>query len=206
MTTTGLEPVVYSVSRQLANRYRGYVEREDLAQELWVWILNHQDKVESWVESYHPKSVERLVARALRNAGDKHCRKEKARQVGYEPDDEFFYSLGMVTDMLTLYFDPEWTAPRAIQLGATPSSQAASEGWNLQTMVSDVGRAYERLSASDQELIRYVYGSGDPRDNIAGLALDWGGITYNAADHRVRRVLGRIRAALGGPRPQEESA
>ena len=199
-----VDSVVYSVSRQLRSRYRSYVETEDLQQELWIWVVMHTRKLEQWQEEHHPKSVERLLAKSLRNAGEKYCRKEKASQTGYEVDDEFFYSLGMVTDMLQLHFDPDWREPRAITLGTTPSGKPASEGWNLQAMVADVGMAYEKLSTADQRLLEFVYGQGDPHDNIAALALDWGGITWNAADHRVRRVLGRIRAQLGGPRPYEE--
>jgi hypothetical protein len=45
-----------------------------------------------------------------------------------------------------------------------------------------------------------VYGVKDPDQEIALLALDWG-CTSKAADMRLRRILGRLRAALGGPNP-----
>lgn len=201
-----VDSVVYSVAKQLRGKYRGYVELDDVAQELWIWVITHTAKLDEWMEEHHPKSVQRLLAKSLRNHGEKFCRREKAGTVGYDPiEDEFFYSLGMVTDMLTLYFDPEWREPKGVNYEtlAAPSG-GSSDGMNLVAMVADVGKAYERLSRADQSLLRDIYGSGDPHDNIAALALDSGGITYNAADHRVRRVLGRIRAQLGGPRPYEE--
>lgn len=194
---------VASVSRQLRSRYRDYCEYEDIQQELYIWYIKHHRKVEAWQEQYHEKSVARLLAKSLRNHGEKYCRQEKAAVVGYEPDDEFFYTIPMVADMLQLYFDPDWSAPRAIEMTTTSSGKAPNEGWNLQAMVADVGKAYEALPASDQALLREVYEDGNPRDAIAFLALQWD-ITPNAADHRIRRVVGRVRAKLGGPRPYPE--
>lgn len=199
-------PTVFSVARQLRSKYRDFCYLEDIQQELWIWVITHEHKLDEWTESdLHPKSVQRLLAKSLRNAGEKYCRREKAAKVGYETDDEFFYSIPMVADMLQLYFDPDWGQVQAVEFGGTKSGKPASEGWNLQAMVADVGKAYEGLSAHDQTLLREVYAEGKPYDNIAALALDWGGITWNAADHRVRRVVGRIRATLGGPQPYEEA-
>lgn len=199
-----IQASVSSASRQLRSRYRDYCEYEDIQQELYIWYIKNHERVAAWEEQYHEKSVARLVAKSLRNAGEKYCRKQKALSVGYEPDDEFFYTIPMVADMLQLYFDPEWMEPRAIELTTSSSGKAPNEGWNLQAMVADVGRAYEALPASDQHLLREVYGGNVPvRDAIAWYALEWG-ITQNAADHRVRRVVGRVRAKLGGPRPYAE--
>lgn len=195
---------VASVSRQLRSRYRDYVEYEDIQQELYIWYLKNHQRVSDWEDAYHEKSVDRLVAKSLRNAGEKFCRREKALAVGYEPDDEFFYTIPMVADMLQLYFDPEWMMPRAIELGTTSSGKPPQEGWNLQAMVADVGRIYEGMPKADQDLLREVYGGEVPvRDAIAWKALEWD-VTPNAADHRIRRVIGRLRAGLGGPRPYGE--
>lgn len=195
---------VSSVSRQLRSKYRDFCEYEDIQQELYIWYIKHHTKVEKWEEELHEKSVARLVAKSLRNAGERYCRRQKAMLTGYEPEDEFFYTIPMVTDMLQLYFDPEWMEPRAIELTTSSSGKAPNEGWNLQAMVADVGRGYESLSASDQHLLREVFGGEVPvRDAIAWYALEWG-ITENAADHRIRRIVGRIRAKLGGPRPYIE--
>lgn len=198
---------VSSVSRQLRSRYRDFVEFEDVQQELYIWYLKNHRKVTKWEQEYHPKSVQRLVAKSLRNAGEKYCRKEKAAQTGYEPDDEFFYTIPMVADMLQLYFDPDWREPKGVEMtDKTSSGKPAQEGWNLQAMVADVGRAYEALPPSDQALLSFVYdGTRMVRDAITQLSLEWE-VTPNAADHRVRRVVGRIRAKLGGPRPYEETS
>lgn len=200
-----IHAAVASVARQLRSRYRDFVEYEDVQQELYIWYIKNHRKVAAWEEEHHEKSVARLVNRSLRNAGEKYCRKQKAEMSGYEPDDEFFYSIPMVADMLQLYFDPDWMEPAAIQLGTVSSGKPAEEGWNLQAMVADVGKCYEQMPTADQHLLREVYGGEVPvRDAIAWLALEWE-CTPNAADHRIRRVLGRLRAKLGGPRPYPEA-
>jgi hypothetical protein len=195
---------VSSIARQLRGKYRGFVELEDIQQELYIWYVRNHHKVSLWEEEHHEKSAARLVAKSLRNHGEKYCRREKASVSGYEPEDEFFYTIPMCADMLQLYFDPEWMEPRALELTTTSSGKPANEGWNLQAMVADVGRAYEALPASDRDLLQEVYGGAVPvRDAIAWKALEWD-ITANAADHRIRRVVGRLRAKLGGPRPHAD--
>lgn len=195
---------VSSVARQLRAKYRGFVEYQDVQQELYIWYLKKHRTVDGWREKYEDKSVGRLILKSLRNCGETYCRREKATRLGYELDDEFFYTIPMVTEMLQLYFDPTWMEPKALELTTTSSGKPPQEGWNLQAMVADVGRAYEALPAADQYLLSTIYDGSIPvRDAVAIQAVEWG-ITPNAADKRIRRVVGRIRAKLGGPRPYAE--
>lgn len=201
-----IHAAVASTARQLRSRYRDFAEYEDIQQELYIWYLKSHHKVAKWEEEHHPKTVQRLVMKSLRNCGEKYCRKEKADRLGYEPDDEFFYTIPMVADMLQMYFDPDWMMPRGIELTQQGGGgKPPQEGWNLPAMVADVGSAYEALPEPDRDLLWRVYGGDVPvREAIESLALEWD-VTHNAADHRVRRVVGRVRAKLGGPRPHEES-
>ena len=195
---------VHSAARQLTSRYRAFVEYDDVAQELWLWVLGHRRKIEAWEEEYSAKVAERMVMKSLKNAGEKYCRAEKATRSGYSVDDEFFYSIPMVADMLMLYFDPEWTAPAMNVTGET-SKKPPQEGGNLMAMVADVGKAYEQMPAGDQALLMRIYGGEQPvRDAIAYEAM-LNEITHGAQDRRIRRVLGRLRAKLGGPAPFNES-
>lgn len=200
------EAVLSSVSRALRSRYHGFVDLDDVRQELYVWLIKNASKVEDWRKNYNPRTAERLLARSLRNHGEKFCRREKAAQCGYEVDDEFFYSISMVAELLQLYFDPDYMQPPSLEHDSTSGGKASAEGGNLVAMVSDVGRAFEELSQADQQTLDFVYGGEmAPRDAINLLALNWD-CTYNAADKRIRRVVGRLREKLGGPRPYEETA
>lgn len=197
--------VLMSVAKQLRSRYAPWVEHADIVQELYVWLVQYGHKAVAWREEYDAKTADRLLARSLRNHGEKYCRNEKAVRSGYSPDDEFFYSISMIADILQLYFDPDYMEPGSIQLGRTSSGKPASEGGNLMTMVADVGSAYQQMPAWDQAVLEEVYGGDRPvREALNFLALQWG-ISYGAADKRIRRILGRLRKNLGGPRPFEEN-
>jgi hypothetical protein len=195
------EAAVTSATKILLSKYRGYVEYEDIKQELYVWLLANYDRAEAWRERYAVRHAERTLIKALRNAGERYCRHEKAEIEGYHTDDEFFYSIPMVADLLQLHFDPDWMIPNGLEMTRTSGGKPASEGGNLMAMVADVGRAYEALPTPDKELLAEVYdGSSVVSDAIAARALMWD-ITYSAADSRIRRVVGRLRSKLGGASP-----
>lgn len=189
---------VSSATRQLMSRYRGHVSFEDVQQECYVWLIANYHKVMTWREER--EHAEQTLVKALRNAADRYCRAEKAEHDGYLPEDEFFYSIPMVRDLLILSFDEDWMMPGSAQLDAVRSGTPSSEGGNLMTMVADVRRALGTLTPHDRELLARVYDTKDPDQEIAVLALEWD-VTTKAADMRVRRTLGRLRAALGGPNP-----
>ena len=196
---------IASATKILVSRYRGYVEYQDVQQELYLWLFKNYDKAERWRAEHGEAHAERMVVKALRNCGERYCRSEKSEKDGYSTDDEFFYSIPMVADLLQLYFDPDWMMPGGLELTTTSDGKPASEGGNLIAMVADVGRAYEALPAPDRALLEEVYDrpSHDVGNAIAVLALHWE-ITQTAANSRIRRVVGRLRAKLGGPSPYRE--
>jgi hypothetical protein len=195
------EMAITSATKILCSRYRGHVSHEDVRQELYLWLFTHYDRAQRWREELSEKHAERTLIRALRNAGEVFCREEKAQHEGYKPEDEFFYSIPMVADLLQLYFDGKWMIPPAMQMTRTSGGKPASEGGNLMTMVADVGRAFESLPAPDRTLLRNVYGGTRPvADAIAILSIQWE-CSQSAANSRIRRVVGRVRAKLGGPAP-----
>jgi DNA-directed RNA polymerase specialized sigma24 family protein len=191
---------VGAATRILTSRYRDYVTFEDVRQECYLWLFSNYHRAEKWRSELEPEHAQRTLIKALRNAGERYCRSEKAERDGYLPEDEFFYSIPMVRDLLVVSFDPDWMAPRSADLDSVSSGNPASEGGNLMTMVADVRRAFDTLAPHDRALLERVYKDTDSDREIAVLALEWD-ITTKAADMRVRRVLGRLRAALGGPNP-----
>lgn len=192
---------VASASKILSSRYRDFAAFEDIQQELVIWLAEHYDRAERWRAEFSEKHAERTLIRALRNAGERYCRAEKAEWDGYSPEDEFFYSIPMVADLLQLYLDGEWMIPNGLEVTRTSGGKPAAEGGNLMAMVADVGRAYEALPPLDRELLSEVYGGHVPvADAIAARSLMWE-CSNSAANSRIRRVVGRLRANLGGPSP-----
>ena len=196
------EAAVSSAARILRAKYRNFVDYADIQQELYLWLILNYEKVQNWRETRDEEHAERTLVRALRNAGERYCRNEKAEQSGYSTEDEFFYSIPMVADLLQLYFDPDWMMPNGLELDKTSGGTPAQEGGNLMAMVADVGRAYGALPAPDKALLREIYDNDDQgvRDAVAVKSLDWD-CSLSAANSRIRRVVGRLRAQLGGPAP-----
>lgn len=194
---------VASATKILFSKYRNYVEYADVQQELYLWLLTHYDRTERWRAEYSEKHAERTVVKALRQAGERYCRTEKAERDGYAVEDEFFYSIPMIADLLALSFDPLWRVPKGIDYSEQKSPAPGNE---LIVMVADVSRALETLPEGDQALLRYVYGGKrTPREAFIQKSLEWG-VSETAAYNRVRRVVGRVRAALGGENPWREIA
>lgn len=189
---------VASATKILYSRYRGYVEFDDIQQELYVWLLKNYHKVERWRSEYSERHAERTLVKALRNAGERYCRTEKAEQDGYAVEDEFFYSIPMIADLLALALDPTWMEPKGIDYSEDHKRAVSAD---LIVMVADVGKAYAGLPEADQRLLSEVYGKDkDPSEAIARKAIEWD-VSQSAAYGRIRRVVGRVRAALGGENP-----
>jgi hypothetical protein len=194
---------VTSATKILFSRYRKYVDFQDVQQTLYLWLLQHYEKVITWRANYSERHAERTVIKALRNAGERYCRTEKAERDGYAVEDEFFYSIPMIADLLSLSFDPLWRQPKGVDYS---EQRPTSPSNDLVVMVSDVTSALETLPKPDQTLLRYVYGGKrTPSEAFAQLGLDWD-ISPEASYHRVRRVVGRVRAALGGENPWRDIA
>jgi DNA-directed RNA polymerase specialized sigma24 family protein len=194
---------VASATKILYSRYRNYVEYADVQQELYLWLLDHYDRAIRWRANLSERHAERTVVKALRNAGERYCRTEKAERDGYAVEDEFFYSIPMIADLLSLSYDPLWSTPKGIDYAEQKPVSPSNE---LIVMVADVTRAAETLPEADQALLRYVYGGKrTPKEAYIDKSLEWG-ISETAAYNRIRRVVGRVRAALGGENPWREIA
>ena len=92
MTGAWVDEYELLVSTLASEYYRKYpvTEAEDIRQILWVWFLTHPVKYTEW-SKLPAKDKERLIARSLRNAALKYCEQEKARKVGYDISDLYYY-------------------------------------------------------------------------------------------------------------------
>ena len=87
-----IEPWDYIVSH-VADEYRkkfSMVDREDIRQSLYEWFVLHPVKLTEW-ESFSKKSAQNLLYRSLRNQALDYCQFWKAKTLGYELSDIFFY-------------------------------------------------------------------------------------------------------------------
>jgi hypothetical protein len=194
------------------------VERDDIRQELWVAYLcadwwhesvqeTAEDPTEAGEQEAYRLAVKRL-RRELRNAGERMCRREKAAKLGYQTQDEAFYSHRALGQLVTAYLahGVQDAPPRGREDSVRrPAPGAGSQGEYLVSLV-DVGEALKRLKPGQIEILTYAYGPDWAHmtdDEIAGeLRLQgWKDMDADRLRSRVRWAINRLQRELGGSNP-----
>jgi DNA-directed RNA polymerase specialized sigma24 family protein len=191
--------VVASSANTIARDFRGFVSADDLAQEMWIWVLKHRNKVEEWLvreDKIERAKGHKALFKTLLRHGHVYARKEKAKTSGYHPRDEYFYTKPLVISLIEAIYN-EGVFQVNIVDDTPRKSKLDSEGNDLLAMLSDVQVAIASLEENQQALISSVYGYGISPSEIA----EHEGVTRQAVDNRVNRALERIIKELGGEYP-----
>jgi DNA-directed RNA polymerase specialized sigma24 family protein len=172
------------------------VSREDIVQEVMVWVHGHGEKLEQWAEEgEHGRNK---LHKSMRHAGLKYCQDEKAAILGYRPEDVYYYELGLIKDTLTRIWDEEaWTSPPQPNDQAKVKHRSVSEGGNYVATLCDVSRVVGLLSEPEQQLLRYHYHEGYSLRDLSEL-LD---CTPAAVEGRLTRLVKKVQRLLGGEKP-----
>ena len=198
-----IDPLVYegmvgAIAYEYSRKFH-MCDADDIRQELWVWFMEHPNKVSTWNLKDH-KDSDKLIARSLRNAAKDYCQREKARAVGYKVEDNYYYDREVVELLLPAVLRKDLNAPAMTELGFTKAKKVASEGGNWFAMVADIDRALSRLTQEQLSIIYLRFGDGC--DNIT-LSKELG-ITEDASRMRVNRAVNNLLNFLGGTRPRRE--
>ena len=180
------------------NRKYTMVEREDIAQELWVWFVGHPRKYKEWSE-LEQKDMDKLIAKSLRNAALKYCEREKAKKMGYDITDLYYYNPAVVEVFLPNIIAESYEIPSKIKdLGDTIKSSEVSDGMNWLVLRSDIASAYYKLSEAKQNILRLRFSSEQP--DWATLANEMDS-TPDGARKKVERAIISLIKNLSGWKP-----
>lgn len=172
------------------------VERDDILQEIYVWQFAHEEKIEEWLAD--GQHGENKLHKAMRHAGLSYCHKEKARVLGYETQDEYYYELGLIRDTLSRIWDDEaWTNPPQPVEQAKVKHKSPAEGNEYVATLCDVSRVVKHLAPPDQLVLKWYFNDGYSATEIAD-SLD---TTRIAVESRIQRLVKRLQRLLGGERP-----
>lgn len=186
-----IEKVASSVKKQFPQ-----VDREDIRQEIWIWALEKDDKVSDYLDG--GKAGRRMLWSALRRAGVSYAAVEKARVLGYDPADQFHYSVGQLRELLPLALDRDsWVMASNGSQERTALTSDPAHGNNRLAMICDVRSALEACSEEDKHLLWTAFGLS--MDDVDHANVE--GITTDALRSRVNRALRRLQKHLGGPKP-----
>jgi hypothetical protein len=152
-----------------------------------------------------------IIVNQVRRIGWRACkddersrRAEKAASEGYEPDDEQFYTVGLLQILLPAYLDGgvDSEPPKGRSQGR---GGLLSEGGDYLAMMVDLSRAMAKLRPYERNLLETYYSApqgddSDSRFTRNQLAASMG-LTLHALEERVRRAMRKLQRELGGDNP-----
>ena len=192
--------LVQTLATEYARKYT-MVERNDIGQELWVWFVAHPRKYKEWSE-LKQKDQDKLIAKSLRNAALKFCEKEKAKRVGYDMSDLYYYDTSVIEVFLPSIIGESYEIPTKIKdLGGTIKTSEISDGNNWLSLRSDILSAYNKLSEAKQNILRLRFSVEQPDWALLSKDMD---STPDGARMKVQRAINSLIKHLGGWRTYNE--
>jgi DNA-directed RNA polymerase specialized sigma24 family protein len=191
--------IVVGVSAEYHKKYE-MVELDDIKQSLYQWFLEHPNKLDEW-EAIGPKDAKNLIYRSLRNQALDYCQKWKAKSIGYEVSDLFYYEPVVVEALLPAVLRGEFSVMPVLNLGKTGRPPAPSEGGNMMAMMVEIDNAYHKLNKDDKVVLFYKYAESLDYGDIAK-EMELG--SEDAARIRHNRAIKKLITRIGGFKPYLE--
>jgi len=192
--------MVQTLASDYSRKY-SMLERDDIAQELWVWFVGHPRKYKEW-SALEQKDRDKLIAKSLRNAALKYCEREKAKKIGYDTGDLYYYDVSVVEAFLPTIIAESYEMPSKIKdLGNSVKAGEVSDGMNWLVLRSDIAAAYYKLPEAKQNILRLRFSVEQP--DWATLAKEMDS-TPDGARMKVQRALNSLVKHLGGWRPYHD--
>ena len=198
-----IEPWDYIVTSVASEYHRKYdmVELEDIRQSLYEWFLEHPKKLDEW-EAIGHKDAKNLIYRSLRNQALDYCQVWKAKSIGYEVSDLFYYEPEMIEALLPAVLQGNLAVMPVLNLGNPGRPSAPSEGGNMMAMMVEIDAAYQKLNQEDKVVLFYKYAESM---DYAGIAKEMELGSEDAARMRHNRAIKKLITRIGGFKPFNDS-
>ena len=198
---TEYDTVVTSLASEYHKKYP-MVEMADIQQILWLWFITHPNKYTEW-SKLEQKDKDKLIAKSLRNAAVKFCEKEKAKTVGYELLDLYYYDASVIEAFMPSIISESYEMPNKIKDLNFKFSKAenSSDGNNWLVLRSDIATAYYRLTEAKQNVLKIRFSTDNNEWNLIAKDLD---TTPDGARMKVQRAINSLIRNLGGWRPHPD--
>lgn len=191
--------VVDAVATEYSRKF-DMVETSDLRQVLYQWFLEHPNKLDEW-EAIGEKDAKNLIYRSLRNEALDYCQRWKAKSVGYDVGDLFYYAPDVVEAILPAVLRGEFGVAHKLNLGRVGRPTAPAEGGNLLTMMVEIDWGFWKLSKEDRHILFMRHAESLDFKEMANV-LSLG--SEDAARMRHKRSINRLIRKLGGFKPYLE--
>lgn len=197
----------------VARQFHRWVEFEDMKQSACEYAFKRQDKIHEYLyEQDEDGKFTRREDKDTRRQGEtamitflrRHCertaRREKAIQLGYNAEDEYFYRPVIVEGLIKVWGSGEYDVAGQVldpaELGGR-RKKVASEGNDFLAMISDIDAAMKRIDQRTRTILvdRFVHEM--TLQDIA-TQLD---ISLQRVDQLVDKGLRLVVDELGGKNP-----
>lgn len=208
--TPELHPTLYqlvpSVSYLIAKKFKGWVERQDIKQECYLWAIGRSEQFNQLLSEpdlAKREQNERRIAYQMRRMAERFARKEKARKSGYQTSDEAFYDTSTIAQLIPFVIASvvEGTvleqAQEMLNDGSPRKQSTPAEGGNLLAILIDIKRAYLKIEQEDKTILQMRYHDNFTLQQIA----QYLECSVSTADRRSNSALRRLQNKLGGDSP-----
>jgi DNA-directed RNA polymerase specialized sigma24 family protein len=115
-------------------------------------FAEHPNKLKEW-EKKGEKDAKNLIYRSLRNHALDYCQRWKAKSVGYDTGDLYYYAPEVVEALLPSVLRGEYNTAHKLNLGRVGRPSAPAEGGNLVAMMIEIDYAFWKLGKEDRKII-----------------------------------------------------
>ena len=149
--------IVPTVAQTIHNRYKNFVERDDVKQECLKWALTRIEYINEQLSEPEVKKRqhnEHRIAWQMLRVAERYARKEKAVKSGYHISDEAYYEGATLTQLLPYVIASVLDgtvleqAQEMIRDGQPKGSSSPAEGGNLLAVLVDIKKAYLELDVN----------------------------------------------------------
>jgi hypothetical protein len=195
---TEYDTLVASLAVEYHRKYP-MVEVVDIQQIIWLWFITHTAKYDEWSE-LDRKDKDKLIAKSLRNAAVKFCEKEKAKTVGYELLDLYYYDSTVIEAFLPSIISESYEIPSKIKdlNYKFNKSEPSNDGNNWLVLRSDIANAFFKLTEAKQNILRIRFSTDNSEWSLIAKDLK---TTIDGARMKVQRAINSLIRNLGGWRP-----
>lgn len=192
-----------SIAWGLSKRYHRFVELADIRQAMNEYAWKRRDKVAQYLIREDPVEIKqgyKAFSTFMRRAGERYARKEKARTLGYELGDEYFYRLDLIENLIKVAgTDESYLANQVFDpdVHGVKAKKPANEGNNLAAMIADVDRAMKKLDPRMQGILTSRFVNDMP---LVDIAEAWD-ISPQRVEQLVIKGIKDIADKLGGVTP-----
>ena len=201
-----LNDIVPSVVSLVHRRYRKYVDRADLTQEAYAWLMTRVVYFNGLLEEENETvrlANQRRIGWQMKRAVERYARKEKATRSGYQTNDESFYDVVTIAQLLpyviaSIVNDTAIEQAQNLVNDGTPRKPSApSEGGNLLATLIDIKKSYELLDEDEKKILRLRYHENYTLQQLSEVLE----CAISTADRRCGNALRKLLNFMGGESP-----